>query len=233
MMPQYPDEIGSLMHSFNSMVTNLEKAKRELESYHYRQMERADRLASVGEMATGLAHEIKNPLAGISGAISVLAGEFPEDDVRRQVVDEILEQIKRLDKTVTDLLYFGRPGKPEFTFADINELADKTLFLLSQHPEARNVHRVKELTRDLPLAWVDPKQVQQVFLNVIINAVQAMKDGGTLSLYTERHQIGSREMIRIRIADTGGGIPEEKLDKIFTPFFTTKTQGTGLGLAIC
>ncbi|MFO7982458.1 MAG: ATP-binding protein [Desulfuromonadales bacterium] len=231
--PQYPDEIGSLMNSFNAMVSNLDKTKKELESYHYRQMERADRLASVGEMATGLAHEIKNPLAGISGAISVLAAEFPDDDERRQVVDEVLEQIKRLDKTVTDLLYFGRPGTPELAFADINDLADKTLFLISQHPEARNVHRVKELTRDLPLACVDPKQVQQVFLNIFINAIQAMKEGGTLSVGTDRYQLGEREMIRIRIADSGDGIPQEKLEKIFTPFFTTKTQGTGLGLAIC
>ncbi len=231
--PRFPDEIGSLMHSFNSMVDNLDKARHELQQCHFQQMERADRLASVGEMATGIAHEIKNPLAGISGAISVLASDFPEEDPRREVIGEVLEQIKRLDKTSTDLLHFGRPGTPEFAWADINELTNKTLFFVSQHPEARNVHRVKELTRDLPPVWVDEKQVQQVLLNVSINALQEMGAGGTLTVQTELVRKSGREWVRLLVADTGRGIPPEDLEKIFVPFFTTKTQGTGLGLAIC
>ncbi|MEJ2698423.1 MAG: histidine kinase dimerization/phospho-acceptor domain-containing protein [Desulfuromonadales bacterium] len=127
MVPRSFDEVGSLMRSFNSMVDNLEKAKKELEECHYRQMERADRLASVGEMASGIAHEIKNPLAGISGAISVLADEFPEGDDRREIINKVLEQIARLDKTANDLLYFGRPGTPEFSFVDVNAILTKTL----------------------------------------------------------------------------------------------------------
>lgn len=233
MVPHYADEVGSLMRSFNSMVVNLEKVKKELQQFHYQQMERADRLASVGEMATGLAHEIKNPLAGISGAISVLADDFAEEDPRREIVAQVLEQIKRLDKTATDLLYFGRPGKPEFAFANINALVKKILFFVSQHPEARGIHRVKELTRDLPAVWVDEKQIQQVLLNVIINAVQSMGDGGTLTIETGTVVRDGREWVRVRVADTGRGIPPEELDKIFVPFHTTKTQGTGLGLPIC
>lgn len=231
--PPYEDEIGSLMRSFNSMVVNLEKAKKELEQCHYRQMERADRLASVGEMATGIAHEIKNPLAGISGAISVLADDFPEDDPRREIVRQIIEQISRLDKTSTDLLFFGRPGKPAFSHVNINELVKNTLFFVSQHPEARNIHRVKELTRDLPPVVVDEKQIQQVLFNIIINAIQAMQEGGTLTILTEASENGSQGFVRVLISDTGKGIPPESLEKIFTPFYTTKTQGTGLGLPIC
>lgn len=229
----YPDEIGSLMHSFNSMVINLEKAKEELEQCHFRQMERADRLASVGEMATGIAHEIKNPLAGISGAISVLADEFAPEDPRREVIDQVLEQIKRLDKTATDLLYFGRPGKPEFVFVDINDLINETLFFVSQHREARTIHRVKELTRNLPPVWVDPKQLQQVLLNITINAIQEMSEGGTLTVQTDMTEEDGRQWVEVRISDTGRGISSEDLEKIFVPFFTTKTQGTGLGLPIC
>jgi hypothetical protein len=231
--PHYEDEIGSLMRSFNSMVVNLEKAKKALEQCHYQQMERADRLASVGEMATGIAHEIKNPLAGISGAISVLADDFPEDDPRKEIVRQILEQIARLDKTATDLLYFGRPGKPEFSYVDINALVMKTLFFVSQHPEARNIHRVKELTRDLPPVGVDEKQIQQVLFNVIINAIQAMKEGGTLTILTDSISKDGQKFVRVLVSDTGKGIPPGDLEKIFVPFFTTKTQGTGLGLPIC
>lgn len=233
LQPRYTDEVGSLMNSFNSMVDKLEKAKEELEQYHYQQMARADRLASVGEMATGIAHEIKNPLAGIKGAISVIFDDFEPEDPRREVVSQILDQIGRLDKTATDLLYFGKPSKPEFTFVDVNNLVKETLFFISQHPEARNIHRVKELTRNLPAVWVDPKQMQQVLFNIILNAMQAMKEGGTLTIETDLDERGGDRFIQIRIGDTGKGIPPDQLERIFVPFFTTKTQGTGLGLPIC
>jgi len=233
MTPVQDDEIGQLMTGFNSMVDNLAQAKSELEHYHYQQMERVDRLASVGEMAAGLAHEIKNPLAGISGAINVLSDDYAEEDPRREVMQQIQNQIGRLDKTVNDLLYFGKPGKPEFAFADINDLLKQTLLFVAQHPESKNVNRVDEMTRDLPAVWVDHKQIQQVVLNITLNAVQAMKEGGILTVETDRFQDESGDWIRIQIADTGPGIPPEVLKKIFTPFFTTKTQGTGLGLPIC
>jgi len=231
--PLCDDEMGRLMRSFNSMVLNLEQAQKALEQCHYQQMERADRLASVGEMATGIAHEIKNPLAGISGAITVLADDFAEDDPRKEIVRQVLEQIARLDKTATDLLYFGRPGKPEISYVDVNALVKKTLFFVSQHPEARNIHRVKELTRDLPAVGADEKQIQQVLFNVIINAIQAMKDGGTLTIVTDSVRRDGQEHVRIQVSDTGKGIAAGDIEKIFVPFYTTKTQGTGLGLPIC
>jgi hypothetical protein len=233
MNADHNDEIGVLMRSFNSMVEKLGKTKGELEQVHYQQMERADRLASVGEMSAGIAHEVKNPLAGISGAITILSDDFAEDDPRRQIVHEVLEQIKRLDKTVNDLLYFGRPGEPEFVFVDINALIKTTLFFISQHPEAKNIHRIKELTRDLPAVWIDEKQIQQVLFNIILNAIQAMKQGGTLVIETDPLQRDDARFVRVRIIDTGVGIPADEIGKIFIPFHTTKTQGTGLGLPIC
>ena len=169
--PQSSSEVSSLVVSFNSMVDRLREANDELQQCHYQQMERVDRLASVGEMSAGIAHEIKNPLAAISGAISVLYEDFDEGDPRREVVNKVLEQIARLDKAATDLLFFGRPGKPSFEFVDTNDLLNKTMFFVSQHPEAKNVHQNKEFTRNLPPVWVDAKQLQQVFFNIIINHI--------------------------------------------------------------
>jgi len=233
MHPIQNDEIGQLMDGFNSMVGNLSRAQNELEKYHYQQMERVDRLASVGEMAAGLAHEIKNPLAGISGAISVLSDDYPEGDQRREIMMQIQTQIGRLDKTVNDLLYFGKPGSPEFLFTDINDLLKQTLLFVAQHPESKNITRVDEMMRDLPPVWIDRKQIQQVVLNIALNAVQAMTDGGMLTVETDRFGNDRKDWVRIRISDTGPGISPEIRAKIFTPFFTTKTQGTGLGLPIC
>lgn len=231
--PQSLDEVSRLITSFNSMVDRLRLTNEELQHCHYQQMERVDRLASVGEMSAGIAHEIKNPLAAISGAVSVLSDDFAADDPRREVVSKVLEQISRLDKAATDLLFFGRPGKPSFDYVDTNALLNKTMFFVSQHPEAKNIHQDKEFTRHLPAVWVDAKQLQQVFFNIIINAIQAMREGGTLLLQTDLVEKSDQEMVRVLIGDSGPGIPPEVLEKIFTPFFTTKTQGTGLGLAIC
>ncbi|MCF6178172.1 MAG: ATP-binding protein [Geopsychrobacter sp.] len=233
MHPVPNDEIGRLMDGFNAMVGNLARAQNELESYHYQQMERVDRLASVGEMAAGLAHEIKNPLAGISGAISVLSDDYPEGDQRRDIMLQIQTQINRLDKTVNDLLYFGKPGSPEFAFADINDLLKQTLLFVAQHPESKNINRIDEMTRDLPAVWIDLKQIQQVVLNIALNAVQAMTDGGILTVQTDLLRRDRSEWVRVCVVDTGPGISPEIRSKIFTPFFTTKTQGTGLGLPIC
>ena len=233
LQPQSAEEVSGLVNSFNSMVDRLHQANEELQQFHFQQMERVDRLASVGEMSAGIAHEIKNPLAAIKGAITVLNEDFADDDPRREVVNKVLEQIARLDKAATDLLFFGRPGKPSFEFVDTNDLLNKTMFFIGQHPEAKNIHQNKEFTRNLPPVWVDAKQLQQVFFNIIINAIQAMKEGGTLLLQTDLLEHQEKPFVRVLIGDSGPGIKPDDLERIFTPFFTTKTQGTGLGLAIC
>jgi signal transduction histidine kinase len=235
MTPVAKDEVGRLTESFNSMIDRLDTAKRELDQFHFNQMERADRLASVGEMAAGIAHEIKNPLTGIASAITIIKDDFDAPDPRREILNEVLEQIKRLDKTVNDLLFFGKPTQPEPTFTDVNTALKKTLMFAAQHRggKGRHIEKTFELQEDLPTVYVDPKQIQQVFLNLILNAIQAMQDGGTLTLTSCSIQKDGQPWVQVRIADTGPGIPEQILEKIFTPFFTTKAQGTGLGLAIC
>jgi two-component system, NtrC family, sensor kinase len=232
MSPHGDDEIGRLMVSFDSMVERLDKAKKELETYHFQQMERADRLASVGEMAAGIAHEIKNPLTGIAAAMTVIKDDFNSGDPRIQIINEVLEQISRLDKTVNDLLFFGKPTVSEPTCTDINQALQKILIFASQHRGGKNIEKKLELESELPPVYVDPKHIQQVFLNLFLNAVQAMNDGGTLTVQSRLVCTEAREMVQVNVTDTGQGIPPNILEKIFTPFFTTKAQGTGLGLAI-
>lgn len=232
MTPEGKDEIGRLIVSFDSMVDRLDRAKKELENFHFQQMERADRLASVGEMAAGIAHEIKNPLTGIAAAITVLKDDFAPEDGRVQIIGEVLEQISRLDKTVNDLLFFGKPTVAEPTCTDINAALKKILIFASQHRGGKNIEKRLELAENLPTVYVDPKQIQQVFLNLFLNAVQAMQSGGTLTVKSGLAKIDGIDMVQVRVTDTGQGIPPQILEKIFTPFFTTKAQGTGLGLAI-
>ncbi len=230
---QAKDEVGRVIASFDSMLDRLDIAKKELEQYHFQQMERADRLASVGEMAAGIAHEIKNPLTGIAAAITIIKDDFSASDSRAEILNEVLEQVKRLDKTVNDLLFFGKPAQPELTYANINSILKKTLMFASQHRGGKNIEKKLELQEDLPPVYVDTKQIQQVFLNLILNAIQAMQDNGVLTVGTTLVDLGGKPWIRISISNTGPGIPAQILEKIFTPFFTTKAQGTGLGLAIC
>jgi len=227
------DEVGRLISSFDSMVDNLDSAKKELDQLHLQQMERADRLASVSEMAAGIAHEIKNPLTGIAAAITIIKDDFDPEDPKTEIINEVLEQITRLDKTVNDLLFFGKPSQPEPTFTNINMLVEKTLTFASQHRSGKEIEKRLELDETLPAVYVDPKQIQQVFLNLILNAFQAMQNGGVVTVGTSMVELDGKLWARVSIADTGAGIPDQILSKIFTPFFTTKAQGTGLGLAIC
>jgi len=229
------DEMGRLTNSFNSMIERLETAKNELDIYHFNQMERADRLASIGEMAAGIAHEIKNPLTGIASAITIINDDFSASDPRKEILGEVLEQVKRMDKTVNDLLFFGRPTDPDPVCTDLNTVLRKTLIFASQHRGSKGgaIEKVLDLQKNIPPVYVDPKQIQQVFLNLILNAIQAMQSGGVLTIKTALIQDESQQWVTVSISDTGQGIPAQILGKIFTPFFTTKAQGTGLGLAIC
>jgi signal transduction histidine kinase len=227
------DEIGRLIGSFNSMVDRLDVAQKELEQLHFQQLERADRLASIGEMAAGIAHEIKNPLAGISAAVTIIKDDMQDDDPRGAILGEVIEQVKRLDKTVNDLLFFGKPSLPELTCVDINAILTITLKFASQHQGVVQIERRINLQPDLPPVYADGKQMQQVFLNIVLNAYQAMPTGGVLGITTSLTVRNDIEYVRVDVSDTGSGIPPQILEKIFTPFYTTKAQGTGLGLPIC
>ena len=187
-----------------------------------------DRLASVGELASGIAHEIKNPLAGIAGAVQVLARGFKGDEAKQRVVKEILQQIDRLDRSVKDLLNYASPSMPHFEACDLNEVVDKALFFVTQQPKARGVSVLKELTPDLPRGMFDGKQIQQVLLNLFLNAINALDGKGKLEIKT---YVKNKNVV-VEVRDTGGGIPEEVIPKLFLPFYTTRDEGTGLGLSI-
>ncbi|MBI5395128.1 MAG: HAMP domain-containing protein [Verrucomicrobia bacterium] len=230
------DEIGELEQDFNAMVRSLDDAKRELHRSHEKQIQQAGKLASIGELASGIAHEIRNPLAGIGAAVEVLTESGAGNGQDAEVVAEIRRQIARLNGTLCDLLDFARPREPEITPCGIHELIRPMLALVRPDAQKFHVQIVEELPPDLPLVCVDIKLVQQAILNILLNAVQAMPDGGTLTVSArpiakvlmEDHECA----VQISIRDTGPGIPPEHREKIFSPFFTTKHRGTGLGLSI-
>jgi|GEM_PF-149300 len=256
------DELGRLTESFNTMVEKLRAARAEIEGYHRERLDRAERLATLGELAASLAHEIKNPLAGIAGAVQVMADDLPAADPRKEIMHEILSQVHRLDRTVRDLLAFARPGKPDVAPCDIHQVLDRVLFLLAESPEAKSVRIVRAYQPGIPRLDADGKQLGQVFLNLILNAVQAMPDGGSVTIATRLVDWAIRESVDVdqatgdrgglsppihrstiprvdqsgwveaAVSDTGPGIPPHILKDIFTPFVSTKHRGTGLGLSV-
>lgn len=224
------DEIGRLTEEFNALVANLEQTRRKVEEYHKNQLMRADQMVAVGELASSIAHEVKNPLAGIGSAVEVLMRGFPPGDSRREVSEEILVQVRRLQHVVRDLLDFSRPATSVPVPSDVNEVLAKVLLLLRPMAEDQGTVLVEKLGTDLPLLLLDPKQVQQVFLNIGMNALQAVEEGGEVVLLTALDASG--QWVEVTVHDTGPGIPVERQRTIFEPFFTTKHKGTGLGLAI-
>lgn len=233
------DEIGRLGKSFNDMISRLDESNREIERLHREQMSRAERLASIGEMAASVAHEIKNPLAGLSGAAHVLSKSFGPEDPREQATKEMLKLTGRLDKTINDLLSFARVVNPSFQAINPNDVIEETLFFLRKESRDSQCEIADALDSAMPDIEMDPKQIQQVLFNLLINARQACGAGGKVTISS--HRFASRtvlaegdetEFIEIRVSDNGPGIATEVAADIFKPFFTTKNQGTGLGLPI-
>ncbi|MGE5311501.1 MAG: two-component system sensor histidine kinase NtrB [Nitrospirota bacterium] len=201
------------------------------------QVRRMDRLAVVGELAAGIAHEIKNPLASLSGSIQVLKDELHLAPVYRRLMDIVLREAERLNALVYEFLLFSKPAKAVEGSVDVNQVINDTLVVLQNSPEmAKTIEIRKSLTEDVRIR-IDPQQLQQVIWNLMLNAAQEMKGGGTLSIATTVHTAtdgskGDRRFGRVSISDTGPGILPENQDKIFDPFFTSKETGTGLGLTI-
>lgn len=225
------DEIGELADSLHSMLFELHKTRQELEQCHVSDLQKVEKMATVGELAAAIAHDIKNPLAGISGAIQVFAEDFPEDDYRRDIIKEVLFEIERLDRSVKDLLNYARPPRPNIIRTPIVPIVERVALLLKPQAGKHGIDIEISETDDVDEMHLDPDQIQQVFLNIMLNAIQAMPDGGKLIVTTSL--IPNTDMVEIAFRDTGTGIPAESLPDIFKPFFTTKHAGTGLGLAIC
>ncbi len=198
----------------------------------YKQLMRSERLASVGKMAAGAAHEINNPLAVISGRAQILL-EMNDDPKQRKALELIVDQAQRASKILTDLMGFARPAMPKTEPTNINYVIHQVVSMVENQLRVKNIVCVQNLAENLPKVLADRHQLEQVFLNLLINAEHAMEDGGTLTVSTGLSS--DRTAVEIKIADTGKGIEPEHLDQIFEPFFTTKEEGkgTGLGLSMC
>lgn len=203
-------------------VTGREKLHGQLAEY--------EKLSALSQLALGAAHEINNPLLGISSYLEILRDESAEE-AKKQEIEVVLENVYRISETIRGLLNFARPTPPQFTKVNINQLVDDTLSFLSHQPIFRSIRIEKVLPSGLPQITADLNQVRQVLTNMFINAAQSMPGGGEFKAETAK--IKFQELIQIQISDNGVGIPPENLKKIFDPFFTTKkSQGTGLGLSI-
>jgi signal transduction histidine kinase len=197
--------------------------------YRSEQQAALKRLAAVGEVAASLAHEVRNPLAGISGAVEVLRDDLPADSPRREVIKEILGQIRRLDERVRDLLMYSRGVTLRVESIDLAALLRATQGLLAEEPLIRDVSVTVSLPRDLGEHPMDRGQIQEVLINLLRNAAEAMQGTGEIIISARRRDGGALEL---SVEDTGPGVPAGRREEIFAPFVTTRPQGTGLGLAI-
>jgi PAS domain S-box-containing protein len=220
------------------------------------ELRRRERLALMGQLLAGVAHEVRNPLAGISSSAQVLLGRFEPRDERTRFVRAILDEVNRLDRIVTRLLQFARPGEPRLRRGELAPVVQRVVESNRDWLDGAGVATEVVIAEKVPEVWYDPDLVYQVLLNLVHNAVQAMPDGGKLEVMVRavrrrspqagrgRRQSDleskqsprkpiSRRMVQVRVVDTGEGIPKEAMSQLFDPFFTTKASGTGLGLSIC
>jgi signal transduction histidine kinase len=204
----------------------------------YERMKERDRLMALGQMAAGLAHEIRNPLGSIKGAAQYLLpiGDKAADAGTKEFLDIIVEEVNRLNKIVSQFLDYARPYRGDQTPLDVNDVVRKTLHLIEKEEGAQRVEILTNLVEGLPMVRADAEQLRQVFLNLAINAVQAMPNGGRLQVSTSLRRSTRRgaaaAFLEVRFRDTGTGIPVNDVRNLFIPFFTTKEKGTGLGLPI-
>ncbi len=222
------DEIGDLGRNFNHMVRQLRESREEIERLHRTQMSRAEHLATLGELATGLAHEIRNPLAGIAGVIEIVGRDLPSTSPARAVVKDVRLEIAQINRILTDLLQTARPHPPAVRLSDLNTTVEHAVMLARQQVLSKPIKIEFEKDAGLPAVEHDSDQMHQVVLNLLLNAVQAIEGQGAV-----RVVVASRkDHALISVADSGRGISPEHLPFIFRPFYTTKGNGTGLGLSL-
>jgi two-component system, NtrC family, sensor kinase len=242
-----PREVENLAIALNHMAEEVENEKKELEEWadkmEYKvqertselkkihgQLFRSEKLASIGKLAAGVAHEINNPLTGILTNASLLLEDLKDGDSKKDDVQVIVNETIRCREIVKRLLDFARQTKPQKSLTNINTLIDNIVLLVRNQASFRNVNIERNLVDNIPEIMTDKDQIQQVFINFILNASDAMPNGGEIKISSR--VIENSEYVEVRIMDTGLGISEENKHKIFDPFFTTKENGTGLGLSI-
>jgi len=222
------DEFGEVADSINEMASSLKQQMRT--------MQRTEQLRMSGEIATGLAHEIKNPLAGIKISMEFLAQDSNLSEADREVLTKVIDEVRRIEVLLRGLLNFAKPPVPHFAPAKINHIIDICIMFSVRTPSHPAFNDTKEVTvlknfdENIPTILADQLQLQQVLLNLLLNAIDAMPLGGTLTINTACNE--DKSSVKIEISDSGHGISDKDLNKIFQPFFTTKSRGTGMGLAI-
>ena len=253
------DELGQLASSFNTMTGALKESGRELRELNHTLEEkvaertralrlaeaetvRGEKLASVGLLAAGVAHELNNPLTGILTFSSLLRKKLPDGSPDAEDLDLVIKETKRSAAIIRRLLDFAREKAPEKKFADLNRLIEDTVRIVEKPAHLRDIRIELDLERNLPPVWVDANMIEQVIMNMLVNAQQAIEEEGSITVRTRRSvqpkspEPGAKpvSMVEITISDTGCGIPESDLKRIFDPFFSSKEvgKGTGLGLSV-
>jgi signal transduction histidine kinase len=228
---QSTNEIGQLEMTFNLMASSLQARDEEIKRLNRQHLMRSEKLASIGRLAAGIAHEINNPLTSVLTFSSLLLRKA--EDGQKEKLEIVVKETTRCREIVRRLLNFSRQTEPRKENCDINLVIGSALSLTKNQLNAREHHiSVKENLGELPSLQIDPNQMLEVFINMIINAVDAMAQGGELTITTGL--TADARTVEIKISDTGYGIAKENLEKVFDPFFTTKEvgKGTGLGLAV-
>jgi len=231
--------LKTIAHQVSGLIRNARlyesvlSAKRELECTQQKLIQ-SEKMAALGRLATTLSHELRNPLAGLKGAAQLLLKRMRENDESNQYVHLILDEIGRLGRIVDDLIHFARPRELRYEFINANRIIEDALLLITQDLELRNISLHKRLSK-LPLIRADRDKFKQVMVNIILNALEAMNNGGKLFVSSGviRNEPDSTNFTTFQFKDTGSGISEDTLKKIFEPFYTTKPTGVGLGLAVC
>ena len=243
----FQDEVGQLGHSFNLMTENLRKANDKLvqwgKTLEKRVKERtqelqeiqdslvrSEKLASLGKMAAGVAHEINNPLTSILINTHLVLEKIEKNSNVRENLSLIADETSRCSEIVKGLLEFSHQNPPEKNYADVNDILNLSIDILKNQVTFQNIKIKKTLDNDLPQIQIDLDKIKQVFLNLMLNAAEAMPDGGSLAIISKLS--ANKRYIKIEFTDTGLGISKENIIKLFDPFFTTKAGGTGLGLAV-
>lgn len=226
--------VGTLAEDEKRQRQEQENTARELASAYqklqdsFEQLRRADRLSALGQLSAGLAHEIKNPLASMKGSLDILAEDFPSGHEKREFLEIFQKEIDRLNAVLTEFLQFARPPHPDRQPCQIGDVLESIRVLCSKQADRAGVRIDVDRGDGLPDILADAGQLQQAFLNIVLNGIQAMPSGGRLGISSRR----TDSDLEVQISDEGDGIPRESRSRIFDPFFTTKERGTGLGLPI-
>ncbi|MCX6038893.1 MAG: cache domain-containing protein [Chloroflexi bacterium] len=224
------DELGKLAYTFNKMALALRERDDKLKEFTRSKIMESERLALIGQLAANVAHELNNPLQGIVTYSHLLLEELPHDDPARDSLEKIVTQANRSRDIIRGLLDFSRQRKPDKTLCDITNVLKGCVSLLEKQALFHNVQITSNLDEKLPLTIIDPSQIERVFINMIVNAADAMDGNGKLNMATRFDSVD--HCIEVEFTDTGHGIVKENLEKIFDPFFTTKDTGHGVGLGL-